>query len=216
MAGNWRLLTSIVIGTILAAAILSATAIYSDAIRDLGLDFAIEKEDIRDLDLVVLQSNIPVEAARYERAQARQSTRIFTASDQSYSTVSRGARSATYFATKNDEVFVVGDSSFPRANFMWRSDLKDHIRIVEGTWPASQPSGSAEQVNVVIGKKTAIEQGFSVGQELEVYPFWEKEPVAVPVVIIGMLLQDIGVKPTSCDLMERNAHGILIYFGYQR
>ena len=46
MAGNWRLLTSIVIGTVLAAAILSATAIYSDAIRDLGLDFAIEKEDI--------------------------------------------------------------------------------------------------------------------------------------------------------------------------
>ena len=186
MAGNWRLLTSIVIGTILAAAILSATAIYSDAIRDLGLDFAIEKEDIRDLDLVVLQSNIPVEAARYERAQARQSTRIFAASDQSYSTVSRGARSATYFATKNDEVFVVGDSSFPRANFMWRSDLKNHIRIVEGTWPTAQPTGSAEPVKVVIGKKTATEQGFTVGQELEVYPFWEKEPVAVPVVVSGI------------------------------
>ena len=113
MAGNWRLLTSIVIGTVLAAAILSATAIYSDAIRDLGLDFAIEKEDIRDLDLVVLQSNIPVEAARYERAQARQSAKIVGVSDQSYTVVHRGARSATYFATQDDQIFVVGDSSFP-------------------------------------------------------------------------------------------------------
>ncbi len=186
MAGNWRLLTSVVIGTILASAILSATAIYSDAIRDLGLDFAIEKENIRDLDLVVLQSNIPVEAARYERAQARQSTKIFITSDQTYTTVNRGARSATYFATKNDEVFVVGDSSFPRANFMWRSDLEDQIRIVEGVWPTAQPSGSAQQVEVVIGKKTASDQGFSVGQKLEVYPFWEKEPLPVPVLIVGI------------------------------
>ncbi|MDG1840353.1 MAG: FtsX-like permease family protein, partial [Dehalococcoidia bacterium] len=186
MAGNWRLLTSIVIGTVLAAAILSATAIYSDAIRDLGLDFAIEKEDIRDLDLVVLQSNIPVEAARYERAQARQSTKIFGVSDQSYTAVNRGARSATYFATKDDEVFIVGDSSFPRANFMWRSDLADHIQIIEGAWPIPQPTGSAQVVQVVIGEKTATAQGFSVGQELEVYPFWEKEPLAVPVLITGI------------------------------
>jgi len=186
MAGNWRLLTSVVIGTILASAILSATAIYSDAIRDLGLDFAVEKENIRDLDLVVLQSNIPVEAARYERAQARQSSKIFTTSDHTYATVNRGARSATYFATKNDEVFVVGDSSFPRANFMWRSGLEDEIRIVEGVWPTGQPGGSAQQVEVVIGKKTAVDQGFSVGQELEVYPFWEKKPLAVPVLIVGI------------------------------
>ena len=190
MAGNWRLLTSIVIGTVLAAAILSATAIYSDAIRDLGLDFAIEKEDIRDLDLVVLQSNIPVEAARYERAQARQSAKIVGVSDQSYTVVNRSARSATYFATQEDQIFVVGDSSFPRANFMWRSDLVEHVELVEGTWPIAQPSGSAQQVEVAIGQKTATEQDFSIGQELEVYPFWEKEPMAVPVVITGIIKEN--------------------------
>src|SRR3989337_2231775 len=38
---NARLLLAVVIGAVLAAAIMSTTAIYTDAIRDLGLKFAL-------------------------------------------------------------------------------------------------------------------------------------------------------------------------------
>ena len=42
MLGNWRLLTSVAIGTVVAATIIASTAIYADAIRDLGLDYALD------------------------------------------------------------------------------------------------------------------------------------------------------------------------------
>src|SRR5690606_34916201 len=60
MTRNWKLLSSVAMGTLVAAAILSATAIYSDAIRDLGLQHAVEQQDIRALDLRITQTNSPV------------------------------------------------------------------------------------------------------------------------------------------------------------
>ena len=40
---NARLLIAVVVGAVLAAAIMSTTAIYTDAIRDLGLSYAIRE-----------------------------------------------------------------------------------------------------------------------------------------------------------------------------
>ena len=113
MAGNWKLLTSVAVGSVCAAAILSATAIYSDAIRDLGLDHAIGQKDIRELDLVVLQSNIPVEAERYERSQARQLSEVVRASQKSFTEANRLARSATYFLSDADGLLGEPDSVRP-------------------------------------------------------------------------------------------------------
>ena len=47
MLGNWRLLTSVAIGTVVASTIIASTAIYADAIRDLGLDYALDTTTAR-------------------------------------------------------------------------------------------------------------------------------------------------------------------------
>src|SRR5690606_2003116 len=54
MLGNWRLLSSVVVGTLVASAILAATAIYADAIRDLGLQYALRQQSPAALDVSLL------------------------------------------------------------------------------------------------------------------------------------------------------------------
>ena len=187
MAGNWKLLMSVAVGSVCAAAILSATAIYSDAIRDLGLDHAIGQKDIRELDLVVLQSNIPVEAERYERSQARQSSEVVWASQNSFTEVNRLARSATYFLSDTDGLLGEPDSVRPRANFMWRSGVLDQIQITEGRWPEPQTTFTGGPIQVAVGERTAIENDLSVGQSLIIYPFWEQDAQPVEVSIVGLI-----------------------------
>ena len=67
MLGNWRLLSSVVVGTVVAAAILSATAIYADAIRDLGLRYALRQHAAAALDVTVTTANVNVSPTAYQR-----------------------------------------------------------------------------------------------------------------------------------------------------
>ena len=46
VGANARLLIAVIVGAILAAALMSTTAIYTDAIRDLGLTYAIRQAGI--------------------------------------------------------------------------------------------------------------------------------------------------------------------------
>src|SRR5438270_12995684 len=50
---HWKLLAVVVVGVIVAAGLTASTAIYSDAVRDLGLSFAIRQVPKLDLDLDV-------------------------------------------------------------------------------------------------------------------------------------------------------------------
>jgi len=43
VSANIRLLTAVVVGAVLASALMSTTSIYTDAIRDLGLSYALRQ-----------------------------------------------------------------------------------------------------------------------------------------------------------------------------
>ena len=144
MLGNWRLLSRVVVGTIVAAAILSATAIYSDAIRDLGLDFALEERPLTALDVKVLQSNINVEGQAYQRSRTRGDSAVAAALGAASGGQVSSASSATHFPTVPGAP-VSEDADRPRSNLRFRSDFEQHVELVAGDFapPVASATGRA-------------------------------------------------------------------------
>ena len=55
--GHWKLLTTVFVGILVATAMLASVVIYSDAIRDLGLSYALRQQSDQALDVRVFSSS---------------------------------------------------------------------------------------------------------------------------------------------------------------
>ena len=69
-AGNRRLVAAMVIGVTLAVALMASTAIYRDALDELGLKFDLENADKSAIDIRVSSSTHLAAPADYDRDQA--------------------------------------------------------------------------------------------------------------------------------------------------
>ncbi len=182
MSRNWRLLLSVVAGTLVAAAILSATAVYADAIRDLGLRYALGQRDPRTLDVVVGQSNIPVSAARNADTRARQDAGVGRVLGDAAGEVIRQGTTATLFPSAPGTAPGTA-SDRPRANLVFRTALDEHVELLAGAYPSAPAGGPIE---VLVGAATAEVAGVVVGQEFDLTPFWDASARPVRVRIAGI------------------------------
>ncbi|MQC48516.1 MAG: hypothetical protein DWG77_05405, partial [Chloroflexi bacterium] len=194
MRRNWRLLSSVATGTLVASAILATTAIYADAIRDLGLEHAVAARDARELDIRLSQSNVPVNAATHQAALTQQSEAVLTASRGNASPGSSQGTSTTFYPTSAGDQPALADSVRPRGNFVFRTDLLDHIEIVDGAPPTARQQRRDEPIETLIGAATASEQGISVGDVLDMHPFWDAQAAPVRVVVTGIARE---IDPTA-------------------
>ena len=67
---NWRLLSTVLVGVIVAVALLSSAPLYSNAINDLGLKHTLENRVIELIDLQVYAPNYYVDQEEYAEATA--------------------------------------------------------------------------------------------------------------------------------------------------
>ncbi len=186
MRRNWRLLCSVATGTLVAAAILSATSIYADAIRDLGLQHALDHQDVRTLDIRVMQSNIPVTTETYQAARQRQDSAVARATQGAVDSVIRQAQSATFYPTPPGGQVDEGDPTRWRSNILFRSDFQDHIQLLEGALPATMPADTGDPIEVLVGPGTVAEAGVAVGDEFDLHPYWAATTPPVRVRIVGV------------------------------
>jgi len=185
MLGNWRLLLSVVAGTLVAAAIIASTAIYSDAIRDLGLDFALAQQDEAVLDVQVSQSTIGIDRVAYQNLRERVDGTVGGALGPASGGHIRQGTTATFFPTAPGAL-VPTDEGRPRAFFRFRSDLEAHVEVVDGVLPEPAPRAGGTALPVAVGAKTAERNALTIGQRFDVHPFWDPEatPLTVEVAAI--------------------------------
>ena len=175
MLGNWRLLSSVVIGTLVAAAILSATAVYADAIRDLGLQYALRQQPAASLDVSIVTSNTSVSAGAYQRQNSRQDTAATEALHGTAAGVVRVVTSATFFVTERGGRPDTSSDNRPRANLVSQSGLQDHVDLVQGALPGAMARGATGPIAVAVGEDTAKRQNLEVGSVLDLFPFWDAQ-----------------------------------------
>ena len=198
MLGSWRLLVSVVVGTLVAGAILASTVVYADAIRDLGLDHALERESVHDLDVRITQTNVAIRAPLYAQSQERVDHAAREALGNAGGAVVRQGTSATFYPTEPGGSPQLDDASRPRANFRFRSELLQHATLTAGRLPQADvtPDGTIE---VMLGAVTAQAHGIALGHRLELHPFWDEDVTPLTVEVVGLL--------EANDLSERYWNG---------
>ena len=217
MLGNWRLLSSVVVGTLVAAAILSATAIYADAIRDLGLQYALRQQSPAALDVSILTSNVNVSTTAYPRSIARQDTAASNALRGSVGGVVRVATSATFYPAAPGQKPDPANQARPRANLIVRSQLQDEVAVVQGALPSAFTRGATGPVPVAIGEETAQSQNLRIGSTIDLFPFWDDKTEPLQVQIVGTLrAKDPGDRAwgTSGVGVDASTRGWPTYFLY--
>ena len=191
VAANARLLLAVVIGAVLAAAIMSTTAIYTDAIRDLGLSYAIRERDADEINLVIRSTSQTGVGADYERSQEYIENNAYAW----FGGIIEGdptalGRSATFYPTAPGAAVDEANEGRDRGHFIFVTNLEPHIRVVEGVVPDDAPPATpdaAPSIDVAVGVETARRLGLSVGQEFDMNPFWRLELDPIRVRIVGLI-----------------------------
>ena len=62
---NWKLLSSVVVGVVLASTIMAGTVIYFDSLRNLALEAELERRDPLDLDILTKTTKGPTTPLEY-------------------------------------------------------------------------------------------------------------------------------------------------------
>ncbi|MCH2657835.1 MAG: ABC transporter permease [Dehalococcoidia bacterium] len=185
--GNWKLLSSVLIGTIIAGAILSSTAIYAEAIKDLGLKYALKQKDAVTLDVHVTRSTQSLTRESYQRSEENINRAVTNALEETFSGLIRSGISATFYSTPSGEKINLKDDSRNRSNLSFRSNLENHIDIIEGNWPKTN-NQSSTKIPVAIGARTAEKHSINIGDSLDLYPYWDENAFPLEVVIVAKII----------------------------
>ena len=200
MLGNWRLLGGVVIGTLIAGAILASTVIYADAIRDLGLKHALEAESIHDLDVRVSQSNLGIRAPLYEQSRERIDRAVGAALGPAAGGVVRQGTTATFYATAPGGVPNLDDDARARANLRFRDALLDHVTLVAGEPPSARGTAADGAIEALLGAETARARGLGVGARFDLHPSWSDDAPTLAAVVVGLVeANDLGARYWSGD-----------------
>ena len=143
---NWRLLSSILVGVLVAVAILSSTPLYSNALNDLGLRHTLGKQQAPMLDLDAYSPNNPIDRRQYETETA------FIDQQIAQYMGNLVHQRETFIMSQSFNVMVEGDiiptdPTRPRGYFQSYSHLDAHVRVIEGRFPKySGRMASADQI----------------------------------------------------------------------
>jgi ABC-type antimicrobial peptide transport system permease subunit len=187
---NARLLLAVVAGAVLAAAIMSTTSIYTDAIRDLGLKYALDERGEDEINITIVSSSQSSGVEYFNRTQKYIAT---TAKDELGGVLDAKitviARSSTFFPSAPGQPYPP-DESRPRSHFHFITGAEDHL-TVDGRLPsdASLSGAGAPSIEVAVGSETAQRIGLKIGDRFDLHPFWEPNVEPVHVTVVGIVSQ---------------------------
>ena len=187
-SGHRRLLSAVIVGVILAVGLMSATEIYRNALRELGIDVDLSRQDKVELDLTISSSTHNFAAASFDRRQAVVTERLDRI-DQFLSGSSQRVVSSTFFLT-DPGAPRTEEPDRARSNLQYFTGLDPHINIDAGRLPtvaAGTTPQNAPLIEVAIGSEAARLFGVGLGDTFDLHPFWRSDLPPVGVTVVGIL-----------------------------
>ena len=188
---NWRLLSTVILGMVLAAGLMSSVVLYSDAVRDLGLSFTLRQEDPLDLDLKVLSNSQNGEPSLYAERRNTTTELLLRHAGELIERMGFYGRSSTFFLTDPGLPVRRDDELRPRAHFLFFADIEDHVALVAGTprTPALKTTDPSRRprFETWISATAAADLGVAIGDTFELHPFWRDDVAPLEVTVVGLI-----------------------------
>ena len=184
---HWRLLSYVVVGVVLASAILSGTVIYFEALRELALKNSLERRTQEQLNITVRASRGPTNNEEYGKV----SNVIVPLVNRHVSWMLRdsahAARTPTFYlgSPGSEESASDGDD---RTFFAYIDDLEERIPLIEGTQPsvgAAVGRGQPLELEALAPLQAMQELGAKVGDRFAAVPTISSDIPHVYVTISG-------------------------------
>lgn len=191
---NWRLLSCVIIGVLVAVALLSSTPLYSNALSDLGLAHALNQQTIELLDVHIYAPDYPIDQVAYGRGQEFIDQQVSRNIRSILRQEERYIRSQTFYAAWADRPIPEGAGQ-PRGHFQFFTNLEKHITLVEGRYPNPTPSGLSPEeladpgleIEAMIGSETAGLWDVGVGDRLIFTSTRGSPPPEITVKLTGII-----------------------------
>ena len=186
---HWKLLSAVLIGVVLASAIMSGTVIYFDALRELALKRALTKHTTAELDILLSTRKGPTSRAEYDNVSDLANNVVDARVGWMLRDRVRAGKTPTFFiATTGNEDQAGTDNS--RTFFIFLPELPDHAALQPGgTFPRGErlsAPGEPPEVEAVVSREAAQLFDVGVGSRLLAVPTQQDAVPYVSVVISGV------------------------------
>ncbi len=186
---SWRMLSSIVIGTLLASSLMAGSVIYFDALRETALKNTLAQAPPTDLDIVLQTTRGPTTEAEYLRLHEAAVSEVNQRVAWMLKGWVRAGRSPTMFLAEPGREADAGQDN-ARAYFVFMDELEANVEVQQwGRMPTSQAlhqPGEPPSVEAVVPREAADLFGVGVGDSLTAVPTWTDDAPFVRVVISGV------------------------------
>ena len=163
---GWPLLSTVIIGVLLASAIMASTVIYFDALKELALVSTLDELTVDETNILLKSDQVPTTRAEATKVVQATNREI----DRSVAWLLRnrvqGVKSATFFVTEPGQELTAGIKT-SRTYFFNVPTIYEYITILPGgRTPASEPiSLPGEPLTLEALASVAAAEAFGVGRE---------------------------------------------------
>ena len=188
---NVKLLFSVIFGVLLASSLMSGTVIYFDALREVALKSALEKEPSTSLDIVIQTTRGPTTDAEYRKLDQIVLEQINEKVAWMAKDLIRAARTPTMLL---DNVKNQTDDKDYRTYFAFIDQIESHLKIEKwGRMPRDMgidDTARSPMIEAIVPKEIADRFNVSVGDVMTAIPTWSDDASLLSVVVSGLFTVD--------------------------
>ena len=185
---QWRLLSTVVIGVLLASAIMAGTVIYFDALRELALKSTLANLTTNEINIVVKSERGPTTPQEYEKVSNAMNRQFDSRVDWFLEDRIRGGKTSTFFLTVPGNETAAGDDN-ARSYFGFLPRLEQYITMVDGRMGQEQAisaPGAPLVLEAIIPIEAAKLFNIGVSSRLSSVPYWDDATPFTGVVVSGV------------------------------
>ncbi len=190
---QWRLLSSVVLGVVLASAIMAGTVIYFDALRELALKHTLGRFTSTQLDLISQTQKGPATALEHDRISATIEEEIDRRIAWMLKDRIHAGKSPTFFLAQPGRESRAGNDN-ARAYFAFLPRMEEHITIAPGgRMPSDRGIGSPlepPELEAIIPTEAAKLFDVNVGDRLAAVAPWDDRFTHATVHITGIFRRE--------------------------
>ena len=190
---NWQLMSTVVVGVLLASTIMAGTVIYFDALRELALKNALNKLSVNETNIALKSDRGPTKYAERDKVVNETEREIADRISWMLRDKTTGVKTATFFLSEVGQE-ETADTDNPRAFFGHLPRLNDHVTIQPGGRQSGDgyvnAPGGEPTVEAIVPLEAANDLGVEVGDRLAAVPYWSDTSPFIHVVITGTFTRD--------------------------